>query len=75
MKQLRTVAAISAITLITAPPTFADQQRDTQGQTGVKGNQTTTERAAAGQTRHDARRIVAAEKGEHQALVARVKAA
>ena len=27
MKQLRTIAAISAITLITAAPTFAEQQR------------------------------------------------
>ncbi len=62
MKQLWTVAAISAITFITAAPTFAEQQR------GVTGSQTTTERAAAGQTR-------TAEKDEHQALVARVEAA
>ena len=62
MKQLRTVAAISAITLITAAPTFAEQQRDTQDQTGVTGTQTTTERAAD-------------QKDEHQALVARVETA
>ena len=65
MKQLRTVAAISAITLITAAPTFAEQQRDTQDRTGVTGTETTPERAAD-QTRN-------AEKDEHQALAARVE--
>ncbi|MDQ3564831.1 MAG: BON domain-containing protein [Pseudomonadota bacterium] len=69
MKQLRTVAAISAITLIAVAPTFAEQPRDAQGQTGVTGSQTTTEQAAAGQ------RTRTAEKDEHQALVARVEAA
>ena len=67
MKQLRTFAAISAITLITAAPTFAEQQRDTQDRTGVTGTETTPERAAD-QTRN-------AEKDEHQALAARVETA
>lgn len=61
MKRFRSVAAISAITLITAAPTFAEQQSDTQGQTGVTGGQTTP--------------TLAAEEAEHQDLVARVEAA
>lgn len=69
MKQLRSVAAISAITLITVAPTFAEQPRDAQGQTGVTGGHTTTEPAAAGQ------KTRTAGKDEHQALVARVEAA
>lgn len=66
MKQLRSVAAISAITLVA--PTFAEQPRDAQGQTGVTGSHTTTEQAAGQKTR-------TAEKDEHQALVARVEEA
>lgn len=63
MKQLCTVATICAITLVTAPM-FAEEERDSEGETGVTGTQTTPERPAG----------YAAEK-DGQALAARVEAA